>query len=67
MLHPAKAVHWDGSAGDEEVIVEAIGYGPSGTTPLDPSQPFWVGTSTSEGVGRSADYARRAVSAEGRK
>jgi quercetin dioxygenase-like cupin family protein len=42
MLHPAKAVHWDGSAGDEEVIVEAIGYGPSGTTPVDPSQPFWL-------------------------
>jgi quercetin dioxygenase-like cupin family protein len=42
MLHPAKAVHWDGSAGDEEVIVEAIGYGPSSTTPQDPSQPFWL-------------------------
>ena len=28
MMHPTKAVHWDGSAGDEEVI----GYGPSGTT-----------------------------------
>jgi quercetin dioxygenase-like cupin family protein len=42
MMHPAKAVHWDGSAGDEEVIVQVIGYGPSGTTPHDPSQPFWV-------------------------
>jgi quercetin dioxygenase-like cupin family protein len=42
MMHPAKAVHWDGSAGDEEVIVQVIGYGPSGTTPQDPSQPFWV-------------------------
>jgi quercetin dioxygenase-like cupin family protein len=42
MMHPAKAVHWDGSASDEEVIVQVIGYGPSGTTPEDPSQPFWV-------------------------
>jgi hypothetical protein len=22
--------------------VQVIGYGPSGTTPQDPSQPFWV-------------------------
>jgi len=42
MMHPAKAVHWDGAAGDEEVIVQVIGYGPSGTTLLDPSQPFLV-------------------------
>jgi quercetin dioxygenase-like cupin family protein len=42
MMHPAKAVHWDGSAGDEEVIVQVMGYGPSGTTPEDPKQPFWV-------------------------
>ena len=42
MMHPAKAVHWDGSAGDEEVIVQVIGYGPSGTTRQDPSQPFWL-------------------------
>ena len=39
MLHPAKAVHWDGSAGDEEVIVQIIGDGPAATTPIDPSQP----------------------------
>ena len=42
MMHPAKAVHWDGAGGDEEVIVQVIGYGPSGTTPQDSSQPFWV-------------------------
>ena len=42
MMHPAKAVHWDGSGGEEEVIVQVIGYGPSGTTALDPKQPFWV-------------------------
>jgi quercetin dioxygenase-like cupin family protein len=42
MMHPAKAVHWDGSAGDEEVIVQVTGYGPSGTALRDPSQPFWV-------------------------
>jgi hypothetical protein len=32
MMHSAKAVHWDGAAGGEEVIVQVIGYGPSGTT-----------------------------------
>jgi len=37
MMHPAKAVHWDGSAGDEEVVVQVIGYAPE-----DPNQPFWV-------------------------
>ena len=42
MMQPAKAVHWDGAAGDEEVIVQVIGYGPSGTMLLDPSQPFLV-------------------------
>jgi hypothetical protein len=42
MMHPAKAVHWEGSAGDEEVVVQVMGYGPSGTTPEDPKQPFWV-------------------------
>jgi len=42
MMHPARAVHWDGSAGDEEVIVQIVGYGPGGTTAIDPSQPFWV-------------------------
>ena len=42
MMHPAKAVHWDGSAGDEEVVIQVMGYGPSGTTPEDPKQPFWV-------------------------
>lgn len=30
MMHPGGAVHWDG-AKDEEVIVQIIGYGPSGT------------------------------------
>jgi quercetin dioxygenase-like cupin family protein len=31
MLHPAKAVHWDGSAGDEPVIVQILGEGPAQT------------------------------------
>ena len=35
MLHPAKGHHYDG-AKDEEVIVQIIGVGPSGTTPVDP-------------------------------
>jgi len=42
MLHPAKALHWDGSNGDEEVIVQIIGIGPADTVQADPSQPFWV-------------------------
>jgi len=42
MLHPAKALHWDGSNSDEEVIVQLFGIGPAETTPADPKQPFWV-------------------------
>jgi len=42
MLHPAKAVHWDGSAGDEAVIVQITGLGPATTTPVNPKQPFWI-------------------------
>jgi quercetin dioxygenase-like cupin family protein len=42
MLHPAKALHWDGSNGDEEVIVQIFGMGPADTVPEDPKKPFWV-------------------------
>ena len=42
MMHPAKAVHWDGSGGDEPAVVQIIGYGPGTSTPVDPSKPFWV-------------------------
>jgi quercetin dioxygenase-like cupin family protein len=42
MFHPGKALHWDGSNSDEEVIVQVFGVGPADTTPADPSQPFWV-------------------------
>ncbi|MGA2399504.1 MAG: cupin domain-containing protein [Steroidobacteraceae bacterium] len=42
MLHPAKAPHWDGSAGDEPVIVQIMGEGPGTTTPVDPTQPDWI-------------------------
>ena len=42
MLHPAHALHWDGSNSDEEVIVQIIGIGPADTVPADPRQPFWV-------------------------
>ena len=37
MMHPAKAHHYDG-AKDEEVIVQIIGMGPSGTTLVHPEQ-----------------------------
>jgi len=33
MMHPAKAVHWDG-AKDEEVIVQIMGVGPGTTIPV---------------------------------
>jgi len=35
MLHPAKAVHWDG-AKDEEAIVQIVGIGPGATIPVRP-------------------------------
>lgn len=42
MFHPAKATHWDGSAGDEPVIVQIMGEGPGTTTPVDPKQAGWI-------------------------
>jgi quercetin dioxygenase-like cupin family protein len=42
MLHPANAVHWDGSGGAEPVIVQIIGEGPATTTPVDSTRPFWI-------------------------
>ena len=42
MLHPAKALHWDGSNSDGEVIVQVFGIGPADTVAADPSLPFWV-------------------------
>jgi quercetin dioxygenase-like cupin family protein len=42
MFHPARALHWDGSNSDEEVIVQISGMGPADSTPADPAKPFWV-------------------------
>jgi quercetin dioxygenase-like cupin family protein len=42
MVHPAKAVHWDGSGSAETVIVQIIGEGPGTTTALDTTKPFWL-------------------------
>lgn len=42
MMHPAKAVHWDGSRGDEPVVVQIIGYGPGTSTPVDATKSFWI-------------------------
>lgn len=42
MFHPARALHWDGSNSDEEVIVQVFGTGPVETVAADPSLPFWV-------------------------
>ncbi|HZW90642.1 MAG TPA: cupin domain-containing protein [Myxococcaceae bacterium] len=36
-MHPAKAHHYDG-AKDEQVILQIVGYGPSGTTEVHPEQ-----------------------------
>lgn len=38
MFHPAGAVHYDGSAGDEGAIVQIVGMGPSKTTFLFPKE-----------------------------
>jgi quercetin dioxygenase-like cupin family protein len=42
MMHPANAVHWDGSGSAETVIVQITGNGPATTTPADPAKPFWL-------------------------
>jgi quercetin dioxygenase-like cupin family protein len=42
MMHPAKAAHWDGSAGDETVIVQITGDGPGTGTPVNPEEPGWI-------------------------
>src|ERR1700722_9324475 len=42
MLHPAKAVHWDGSGGNETVIVQIVGEGPGESTLVGPAKPFWI-------------------------
>jgi hypothetical protein len=42
MLHPAKAVHWDGSGGNETVVVQIVGEGPGESTLVDRTQPFWI-------------------------
>jgi len=41
MLHPAKAVHWDGSEGPAPVVVQIIGEGPADTTQVNPQEPMW--------------------------
>lgn len=41
MFHPGKAVHWDGSNSDDEVIVQIVGLAPGSTTVVDPSKPMW--------------------------
>jgi hypothetical protein len=42
MLHPAKALHWDGSNSAQEVIVQICGMGPADTVLADPKLPMWV-------------------------
>ncbi len=42
MFHPARALHWDGSNSDEEVIVQIFGIGPVDTIPAVPHQPTWA-------------------------
>ncbi len=42
MVHPAKAVHWDGLGTGETVVVQIVGEGPGDSTLVDPAQSFWV-------------------------
>ena len=42
MFHPAGAVHWDGAAGDEPVVVQITGMGPAPTLPVDPRGGAWT-------------------------
>ncbi|OQW54218.1 MAG: hypothetical protein A4S14_01950 [Proteobacteria bacterium SG_bin9] len=41
MLHPAGAVHWDGTR-EEEAIIQIIGYGPSSTKRINEGGPNFV-------------------------
>ena len=41
MMHPAKASHWDGSAGNETVVVQIMGEGPADSTLVDPHDAFF--------------------------
>jgi quercetin dioxygenase-like cupin family protein len=38
MLHPAGAVHWDGTR-DDEAVIQITGYGPSGNVFVKPTEP----------------------------
>jgi quercetin dioxygenase-like cupin family protein len=38
MLHPAGAVHWDGTR-DDEAVIQITGYGPSGNVFVRPDEP----------------------------
>jgi|SRR5579863_3278691 len=42
MFHPAKALHWDGSNSDQQVIVQVVGLGPLDTVPAAAGQPTWI-------------------------
>ena len=42
MFHPAKAVHWDGAATDEDAVVQIIGMGPVTTSQTHGAGPDWV-------------------------
>jgi quercetin dioxygenase-like cupin family protein len=41
MMHPAKAVHWDG-AKDEEVVLQIMGAGPGDTVLVKPEAPRYI-------------------------
>ena len=49
MVHPARGVHWDGSKGDAQVIVQIVGIGPVSTTSVDLKGPDWVDLRASGG------------------
>ena len=42
MIHPARGVHWDGSATKDPVVVQIIGEGPVSTHQVNSQLPFWI-------------------------
>jgi hypothetical protein len=46
----SKAVHWDGSAGNEPVIVQIIGEGPARSIQVDSKEPMCRVVSHEKGI-----------------
>lgn len=53
MVHPAGGIHWDGSAGNEAVVVQIVGEGPGNSIPLEPGRKQWVQVGAGDGLSAS--------------